>query len=1000
MASPFCFDNFRCGAIVFSSPWPLVQLIKKLSGLASSPDMLHLSSGYRFPAIIAGVVILASFSPLCSQEPTPAIAPSAGMVSAETYNDAMKAFQQGNYSEAADGLSKVLASATDPTQQASLGPVYFTLGSAYFNIPDYPKAIETFTKYLEKYPRSEQILEVRLAIAKATFLNKDYAQAAKRFQELESIPQLREQALTAEAQCYKAMGRPQDEIPVLTRLMGTDIKTPGQANAAVSLAEACVDQDAAKAANVIAMLQPKISLVENLIGLNAAAVKTGDKLAEDKKYQDAIDVYRTVKTRQEVLDAQNARIAAFDQQMDANLKAAAGNPQETLSAVQTNNELKVEQAQARDLLKDFEKIPDFTPALLLRVAKCWYDWDKKWESIVVLNRVLDKYPDAKERETALFSKVVAYADLGQAARCQDLCAEYLKEFPHGPNANTVGFLSGATALQAGDPKGAATLFGTMLERQPNSEFAERMRYLVGNAMFSQGNFDDALKDYATYERKYPGGQYLEEVKYRSALALVFAGKYEEALAALNTYLQQYPRGQFESDAKYRVMVCDYAAQLYDEIIQDVLAWRKEFPNDALTGEVLALLGDCLSAEGKDADAIPVYVESYKKANTDEVLNYSLFQAGKLMQKQGKWNDVAQMFQEFVKNNPNHSSVVAAMYSIGKALAHEGKIDEAKRFLVEQLKTYINDPKREAVEQLLQQLVQLCAKRPPVPQVAQAAPSINQSPVPQPAAATPPPYDAAAELEKQLAPLQDGANATGNARLLYAKAEMAALRKKPDEHDRFIGEIADRFKPGDLSPLLLAQVGDYLLSKGDRDHAAAYYTELKDYFPKSSYADYAYVGLGEIAFEKKDYKTALDLFTDGADNFAGSKEKDATIGKAKTLLELGNYDEARKLFEQIATVREWRGESTAYAVYSLGEIEERQGHWAEAIAHFQRVFVLYQRYLPWVAKAYISCAESFDKLGKRQEAINHLKEMLRNEKLQNLPEAQQAKQMLEQWGETV
>jgi hypothetical protein len=50
----------------------------------------------------------------------------------------------------------------------------------------------------------------------------------------------------------------------------------------------------------------------------------------------------------------------------------------------------------------------------------------------------------------------------------------------------------------------------------------------------------------------------------------------------------------------------------------------------------------------------------------------------------------------------------------------------------------------------------------------------------------------------------------------------------------------------------------------------------------------------------------------------------------------------------------------------------------------------------VAKAYISAAESFEKIGKRQEAMDHLKEMLRNDKLQALPESKQAKQLLQKW----
>ena len=57
------------------------------------------------------------------------------------------------------------------------------------------------------------------------------------------------------------------------------------------------------------------------------------------------------------------------------------------------------------------------------------------------------------------------------------------------------------------------------------------------------------------------------------------------------------------------------------------------------------------------------------------------------------------------------------------------------------------------------------------------------------------------------------------------------------------------------------------------------------------------------------------------------------------------------------MREWRGESTAYSVYSLGEIEAQRQHWAEANAYYQRVYVGYQNFLPWVAKAYIPSGES-------------------------------------------
>ena len=240
--------------------------------------------------------------------------------------------------------------------------------------------------------------------------------------------------------------------------------------------------------------------------------------------------------------------------------------------------------------------------------------------------------------------------------------------------------------------------------------------------------------------------------------------------------------------------------------------------------------------------------------------------------------------------------------------------------------------------------------------------------------------------------------TARARVIYAKAELARLRRQPAEEDRNIAKIAE-FKPEDLSPVLLGRAGDYLLGKGKLDQAKPFYDKLMEDYPKSDYLDYAYNGLGEIAFQKKDLQTALRDFTDGTTKIAASqKMKDLTVGQAKTLLALNRLDEAKKVFEQVASVREWRGESTAYSVYSLGEIEAKRQHWAEANAYFQRVYVGYQKFLPWVAKVYIRSAECFEKLNKQKEAANTYRELLRNEKLAAFGETEEAKKRLAAMGQ--
>ncbi|MEQ1854620.1 MAG: hypothetical protein ABMA01_23880, partial [Chthoniobacteraceae bacterium] len=114
----------------------------------------------------------------------------------------------------------------------------------------------------------------------------------------------------------------------------------------------------------------------------------------------------------------------------------------------------------------------------------------------------------------------------------------------------------------------------------------------------------------------------------------------------------------------------------------------------------------------------------------------------------------------------------------------------------------------------------------------------------------------------------------------------------------------------------------------------------------------------------------------------------------------SFDKARKLFEEVASVREWRGESTAFALYEIAEIQFRQSKWKEGTALFERVAVTQQKYPTWAARSYLKAAAGYYKLGKDDLAKERLKEMLGKEKFQSLPEAVEAKKKLVELGGSV
>jgi TolA-binding protein len=940
-----------------------------------------------------------------AQQPSASGGAMAATELAQLYSQGMAEFQAGDYTKAAADLETLLTKAEFSPQ---LEPAFFTIGSAYFNIPDYKKVIAAFKTYLAKFPNGPHAGEVAYAVGQAHLLAKNYPEAVTQFAAVEKDARYRELALFYGATASKEGGKIDQAIGTLEKLAGGELKTPWSTRGGMMLVQLYAQKgQSAKTIALIKKLHERIALVDDIVELNSMTIELGDDLFKKGTYADALECYRAAYPREQIIKLQSERIAAMQRKVAENLAAARIDPSQFGQLAAFNAQLNSDITRTQKLLEEFQKLATITPAIYIRMARCFYETDQKWESVVVYQEIVDRFQQVPEREPALFGLIASLAEINQPKKAEEACEQYLGEFKTGPNFDTVGYMLGVVALQANDPRAAETYFSRMLETQPKSPFREQMSYLFGNAKFMAGKYDEATSQYKKYLGEFPKGQNIEDVNYRLALTALFAGQYQEAMNQLGDYLKKYPKGQYVSDAKYRLAVCKYAASLYDEVIKDCKDWEGEFPKNQQLGEVLALLADAYGASDRENDAIPVYIRSYKIATTAEVMNYSLFAANKLLQKRGQWDKVADLFNEFIQEKPDDPTVISAIYWVGKAKAREGKVDEAKQITADTIKKYIGDPKREAVEMLLTQLAQLCVKKkkplerePAAAEVAAtpAAADATAAPVPAATPAPAPDLDPGVELDQLLASSEKDSSAPARARIIFAKAELARLRRQPADEEKNIAKIAE-FKPEELSPFLLGRAGDYLAGKQKPAQAAAFYQYLMDEYPKSDNLDFAYNGLGEIALQKKDYNNALRYFSDGTDKIAGAqKMKELTVGKGKTLMAMDRLDEAKKIFEQIASVREWRGESTAFSVFTLGEIEAKREHWAEANAYFQRVYVGYQKFLPWVAKAYIRSAESFEKLGKTQEAVNTYRELLRNEKLASFAEAQEARKRLEALGQ--
>ncbi|XHR27269.1 MAG: tetratricopeptide repeat protein [Chthoniobacteraceae bacterium] len=934
-----------------------------------SPTSLHQPRySRRFPRVAVALLFtgFAQLALLQAQQPGPT-APAAEDVQ-QTYLSAMAAFQAGDYQKAAANLESALAQVT---ANSNVEPLLLTLGAAYFNLKQYPQAVATFKKYLAKYPSGTRVQDARMSAIQSAFLAKDYETVAEICQRLKMNPATREEATLYEGLAYAEGKKPDAAVKTLDALLAANIATPIAARAALTLAQLYLEKsDLDRLIPLLEKIRDKAELLDNPAKLNTIAISAGDSLLKDQKPEKALSCYQTVFTPSEVTVSSQRRIAGLQKQLEENLAAIRRTPARNLELVAANARLNAQISEQESFLVEFQKLPDYAPTLAIRLAACYYQMHKRWEAIVVYEDFLEKWKDDPNRNEVIFSLIIASNEVNRLQRTRELCQQYLNEFPEDSHAATVGYLLAGTMLKSNDLPAAETCIETILDQQPASSYREELRFLLTNLRCAQRKFPQARNDYQSYLKDYPKGTHGEESLYRIALCSLFIGEYESALSQFKEYQIQYPNGDFLADARYRIALCKYSSSMYDAVIEDCREWEKTFCHAPSLAEVLTLEADALAAKGMDEEAVEGYIKSYKAATDDQVIQYALFAAQKILQKKGAWEKLGEMAEEFASLYPGHPCAITALYWVGKAKAHTGHPQEAKTFIAGIVRDHLDDINCEAVEPMLTQLASLCARKSADPQ------------------------DPGMELEALLLDGGTPQNDTAKSRLLYAKSELARSLRQTDQSEACLDQISSQFKPGDLSPCLLAKVGDLLMENKHADKAVPYFQRLWEAFPKSEYLDFAYNGLGQAAFERGEYDLALNYFSDAIEKAgATQKLKEVSIGKARSLLALDRLGEAKACFEAIVMTKEWRGEATALSLYGLGQIAQRQSNWPSAIAYYQRVYVAYQRYLPWVAKSYLDSGYCFEQLGNKDAALKTYREATANPKLVSFAECNTARERL-------
>lgn len=959
----------------------------------------------RFAAVIASSLFFVALAARSGAQAPPAAA--AEVVGPATWNrlfsEAEAAFTAKNY-EAAIAKIQELIKALGTNKDAPYELLYFNIGLANLMSDKNAEAEAAFLDCIKRFPGGEYTSRAYLGVGRSAMLQEGPEKKQRALEALRIAardPRYRSEAGLWLGQVLIELGKLDEAMVVFRSLMGSDVRTPQQTNAAVEVIGLLADTGRVEDLYAyLDNLSSQSGVRNSLAWFANQVVVRGDDLRGNQGFEAALAIYRSVPPRSEIIAIQSSALESMRKErkaLEASVAAEqnrAINQRSRASEVLNNLKPAIEQAEAA--LKAIEEKTDFDAALLMRRGRCLFNLNRLEEALLCFRTIRTKYEASADAQFAAYAEIVALNKLRNLPEIKDKCELFLRKYPEAENAEQVASLAGEVLVQGGDWKEVGAFYRNLEARFPQSESLERFVFFQALAYFQEASFSESTPLFERFLKTFPDSPLAEKAFYFVAMSKFLSNKYQETLAACGEYLKKFPDGMYAGDMHYRLSFIDfndkgpddgkddkkaqeYRKKMSAKIVRELNAFLKDHPDDAANGSMLCLIADSHKREDQTDEAIEAYKKAVMTDSPDDVIQYALDSATPMLQAKKDWAGIAALHGDFLKRRPQSQLALISAAWIARAKAYEGKSAEASAMLADSLMARIADPSSEQVEFLIDELVKTLVPR-------KKASEIDTEAVDK-------------QLQEILGRIVAGReNPTTAARIYYARARLAQMLKRNDLSNLYLKGIAtgNAKNPAALSPQLLAASGDILLKIGDLEGAEAMYKRLADRYAESIFADAGPVGLGYVALARKKPEEALKIFDDTLENNRGmSRFKETTLGKLQALVELDKFEAAEKLALQVVGDKNFKGESTGKAYLLLGDAYRKMAAKSDAVtpavakdqrakahAYYQRVYVTFKAFPDICAKAMWEAAAVAKEMGNEELYQSTLKALREDPKLKN------------------
>ncbi|MDR1190572.1 MAG: tetratricopeptide repeat protein [Verrucomicrobiales bacterium] len=823
------------------------------------------------------------------------------------------------------------------------------------------------------YPDSDIIPDAIMTKANLFSVSRDFTQAARVLNELKTRPESKDLELDIDLQ----LGQ------IYTQ----------QAKA---LRDEYKKDEAAEAIDQARAVYTRLTTNENLTLANSAAFQLADlefdaalvAPAETREaaFQKAIDAYRSLKSKDELIAAQTRIVKNIRDEIGK----SAADPKRVAALTR-------QRQREETKLAGLQNSADQATTGLIRIGDSYQRMAKYDEARIVYRAAL---PTTADEQAANLNAqiIITYALQGQSQKAGEAYAKFKQEHANDPNASAIPYFIGIAFLQEQKYDEAIEQFDQLLKDFPDSPYAVRIPQVKATAYQAQGKTAEALKGYDDFIADAASGKIkvdpeeLDNAKLLRAYALVTAKKVPEAIAAFQEVAASAKNPKVRAEAA--LCAGDYLNNTakYEQAIETFQKFIQNFPDDPKVPTAAHSIGLACEGQKKYAEAIAAYQDAIEKYPDDKANQLKCYERiWRVYLVLGDYDRMVQAQDAQIAAFPTSERNMAAYSDRGKYLEENNKpldeiaaaylkVTEAYGALPDSLKT--GDSARRYMQQPAFALLKLiglyqreAAKLGPFDALADDKLTLRKDYINNAYK-----YADLALQQYNQAYLGSELQNMNKIQLLRIKAKLTTVEDATTYLSKLAGMLNNK---ADAAQIMIARAA-FVYELDNKTQAMNFYKEAFASVGKPtdiSWQDYD--RYGSILLDNKNWTDAKQVFETLQAMYQGeppdSRQKGvydranaaATYGLGAVATGLGNADQAGEYFKTLKEKYPW-SEKLLNADYQRGLAQAGQGHYDEAFKIWKAIMASPANNNEVKSRTMISFAQTLIEMGDKKLTTDEIK----------------------------